>query len=390
MNREIVPAEAAVVRRIFRQYAEGQSARAIAASLNADGIASPSGGKWNDSTIRGNAKKRDGMLRNEAYVGGIVYGRNRFTRDPDTGNRVSRPALEQHHIVYGDAPELAIVDDDLWNIVQERLERTHAAFAGKTSPLNESHRARYLLNGIVKCGSCGGGYTIVSQERYGCYRRKSRGKQECANSRTITRDKLETRVLARLRQGLMTENFARQFAAEVERLMAEAPDKALAHREQLEAKIRAADTAVDRLLDRLEGDNASEAVMARLSAREAERAALRAELAAIAPAEPVGLPTRAELEATYQAQVARLESLLTGSDQMVQANALLRDLLGEVRLWGDPEARDGMKIEIRGEVSRIFQPVGGTQKSAPWGACLSLIQITVVAGVGFEPTTFRL
>jgi len=81
--------------------------------------------------------------------------------------------------------------------------------------------------------------------------------------------------------------------------------------------------------------------------------------------------------------VERLEGLLTGSDHMVAANALLKELLGEVRVKGDPEARDGMAIEIRGEVSRIFQPVGRTQKSAPWGADLSGIQISVVAGGGF-------
>lgn len=165
-NREIVPEKAAVVRRIFGQYAEGLSARSIAAGLNADGIPSLSGKKWNDSTIRGNAKKRDGMLRNETYVGGIVYGRNRFTRDPDTGNRISQPAAEEHHIVYGDAPELAIVDDDVWNRVQDRLEAIHKTYAGKTAPLNESHRPKYLLSGMVKCGCCGGGYTITGKERY--------------------------------------------------------------------------------------------------------------------------------------------------------------------------------------------------------------------------------
>nr|WP_243411492.1 recombinase family protein [Phaeobacter sp. JL2872] len=102
-----------IIRRIFNEYANGKSPGAIAASLNAEGIPSPSGRKWNDSTIRGNAKKRDGMLRNEAYVGGITYGRNRFSRDPDTGNRISRPAAEEHQIVYGDAPELAIIEDDV-------------------------------------------------------------------------------------------------------------------------------------------------------------------------------------------------------------------------------------------------------------------------------------
>ncbi|WP_299913740.1 hypothetical protein, partial [uncultured Paracoccus sp.] len=50
------------------------------------------------------------------------------------------------------------------------------------------------------------------------------------------------------------------------------------------------------------------------------------------------VPTQAELETIYRAQVERLESLLTGSDQMVAANALLKDLLGEIRVMGDPEA----------------------------------------------------
>jgi hypothetical protein len=50
------------------------------------------------------------------------------------------------------------------------------------------------------------------------------------------------------------------------------------------------------------------------------------------------IPTQADLEAIYRKQVARLEALLTGSDQMVAANALLRDMLGEVRVQGDPDA----------------------------------------------------
>ena len=77
-------------------------------------------------------------------------------------------------------------------------------------------------------------------------------------------------------------------------------------------------------------------------------------------------------------------------DRRTQANALLRELLGEVRVWGDPEARDRVAIEIRGEASRVYQPPEAQQKSAPWGASLSAMQISVVAGVGFEPTTFRL
>ncbi|ETW10682.1 site-specific recombinase [Roseivivax marinus] len=188
LNREVDPEAAEVVQRIFRDYAGGMSPRKIAATLNVDGVPSPSGGKWNDSTIRGNAKKRDGMLRNEAYVGGIVYGRNRFSYDPDTGNRISRPASEEYHIVFGEAPELAIVDDDLWNAVQDRLERTHATYAGKTAPLNDSHRARYLLNGIVKCGCCGGGKSRLHDCQQGALRLLSPQDQRGAGMRQQPHD----------------------------------------------------------------------------------------------------------------------------------------------------------------------------------------------------------
>ncbi|MDO5644040.1 MAG: recombinase family protein, partial [Paracoccus sp. (in: a-proteobacteria)] len=259
LNREIDPEKCAIVRRIFDDYADGISPRAIAARLNQDGILSPSGGKWNDSTIRGNAKKRDGMLRNEAYVGIIVYGRNRFHRDSQTGLRISRPA-DAGDITYGEAPELAIIADDVWNRVQDRLEQTHAQYSGEGRALNGSHRARYLLNGLIKCGCCGGGYTIISQDRYGCYRRKTQGKQECNNSRTILRTKLEDRVLSRLRRGLMTPVFAAQFAAEVERLMRVGHDDGGSLRAQIEARISKTEAAIERLLDRLEGDEAGDSL----------------------------------------------------------------------------------------------------------------------------------
>ena len=274
--------------------------------------------------------------------------------------------------------------------MQDRLEWTHEQFSGAHLALNGSHRARYLLNGLVKCGCCGGGFTIVAQDRYGCYRRKTQGKQECSNSRTISRQKLEARVLDRLRRGLMTPAFAAQFAAEVERLMkAERQDDG-GHKAQLEARIAKAEGAIERLLDRLEGEEAGEALLSRLKARETEIADLRTELAQLAePSERI-IPTQADLEAIYRKQVARLESLLTGSDQMVAANALRREMLGEVRVQGDPDARDGVRVELRGEASSLFQAVDGTTKSAPGGAFWSSCQISVVAGIGFEPMTFRL
>ncbi len=106
--------------------------------------------------------------------------------------------------------------------------------------------------------------------------------------------------------------------------------------------------------------------------------------------QPFVAPSLDELQEIYQDQLARLEGLLTGSDEIVAANALLREMLGEVRLWGDPEARDGMRIEIQGDLSSAFQGATETPESGPWADLLSFCQISLVAGAGFEPATFRL
>ncbi|MGP3699914.1 recombinase family protein, partial [Rhodobacter sp. NSM] len=355
LNRAIVPEEAAVVRRILEDYAAGLSPRKIAAALNAEGIASPSGGGWNDSTIRGNAKKRDGLLRNEAYVGVIVYGRNQFGRDPDTGNRISRPA-EAEAIIYADRPELQIVPDELWNSVQGRLDTTYAAFAGRTAPLNASHRAKYLLSGLVTCGCCGGGYTLVGRERYGCFNRKSKGPAICNNRRTISRGKLEGRVLARLRAGLLTPEMAARFASEVARILRdEAEREPAGGAERLTAELARLDATIERLLDRLEGCEPGEALVARLRTRETERERLRRELEEAQTARPApSPPTSAELQAAWSGQVARMDALLAGTPQLVEANVALRDLLGAVIVQPDAEAVDGLRIEIRGDLGHLL------------------------------------
>jgi site-specific DNA recombinase len=78
------------IKRIFNNYVEGETARQIAQNLNKEGVSSPRGGAWNASTINGNKKRRNGFLNNELYLGNIIYNRQSFLRDPETGKRRSR------------------------------------------------------------------------------------------------------------------------------------------------------------------------------------------------------------------------------------------------------------------------------------------------------------
>ena len=118
-EREIVPPEAEVIRRIFRDYAAGVSPKALAKRLNAERCPGPGGTPWNPSTIHGNPARGTGILNNELYVGRLVWNRLRYVKDPDTGKRVSRPNPPSEWVTTA-VPELRIVDDELWNQVKAR------------------------------------------------------------------------------------------------------------------------------------------------------------------------------------------------------------------------------------------------------------------------------
>ena len=107
------PAEAETVRRVFREFATGRSPRAIAAGLNRDGITGPRGTAWGASTIYGNWRRGTGLLNNELYVGRLVWNRQRFIKDPETGRRQAGPNPPGEWVVE-EVPALRILDDALW------------------------------------------------------------------------------------------------------------------------------------------------------------------------------------------------------------------------------------------------------------------------------------
>jgi len=53
------------------------SPKIIACELNRDGVPSPGGTGWTQSTINGNRRRGTGILNNELYVGVLVWNRLR-------------------------------------------------------------------------------------------------------------------------------------------------------------------------------------------------------------------------------------------------------------------------------------------------------------------------
>jgi len=197
-ERQVDEVEALVVRRIFREFAAGKSPRAIAKAPNADGIPGADGRQWRDTTIRGQADRGTGILNNSLYVGRLEWNRCAYIKNPKTGKRVARPNPQDLWEVV-EVPSLRIIDDDLWQAAKARQSKASFEIRRDDSgnALNRAHRRKFLLSGLLKCGRCGGGYTIVGKDRYGCATRRSKG--TCDNTSTVTRPEIEARVFAGLK-----------------------------------------------------------------------------------------------------------------------------------------------------------------------------------------------
>jgi hypothetical protein len=228
-ERVIEETEAALVRRIFADYASGLSPRSIARTLNGAGIQGPRGGRWTASLLLGNALRETGILRNRLYSGEIVWNRQRFIKDPTSGKRVARPNPRPVWVVEA-VPALRIIEPVLWHEVQQRLDvgrrlvaqQRDSAQAGDTASragstrgalLAAARRPRWLLSGLVRCGTCGGSMTVVGADgRLGCANHRERGM--CNNRRSVLRDHILTRVLAGLKDRLLAPELVEAFVSE--------------------------------------------------------------------------------------------------------------------------------------------------------------------------------
>ncbi|CUW39326.1 putative Recombinase [Magnetospirillum sp. XM-1] len=392
-DREIIEQEADVVRRIFTLYAAGHTPEVIVATLNSEGVPGPGGRLWRNTTIRGQGKRGTGILRNELYIGRLVWNRCRFIRLPKTGKRVAK-INDPADIKTAEVPHLRIIDQDLWEIVQARLvaigHKAKAHSKSDTIPdLNATHRPRYLLAHLLKCSCCGGNYIILGKDRYGCANHR-RGTGMCTNGKTITRQKVEDRVLACLKHKLLEPDRVEAYVAEVQRQLASARKNAAKTQSQLAKRLADAKAAIKGMVDMVESGKAPKSILDRLIEREREQAQIEAEMAA-QPADDGVITMMPNLAQVYARKVAELADALNDPEIKIEATELIRQLITKVEMIPDPDAPDGMRMDVHGVLAELLALAAGrSSKSKLPGLLGPGSQLSVVAGAGFEPATFRL
>ncbi|MER2508255.1 MAG: recombinase family protein [Amaricoccus sp.] len=396
-DREIDPHEAEVVRRVFRDFAAGVGPRTIARTLNAEGVPGPNGKPWGDTTIRGHVKRGTGLVNNELYVGRLIWNRLRYVKDPATGKRVSRLNPESEWITT-EVPELRIVDDALWQAVRARQGEIAEQYAKVTEAVREHHarnrlsgtrRPRSLLSGLIFCGCCGGSYALRGSDRFACSAHV--GKGTCANGRTIPREELESRVLAGLKDRMMSPEVAaeamRAYAEETNRLNRARRTNSDAWKAEL-AKV---EKQIAQIIDAIADGMYHPSMKEKMTGLESRKAELTERLSDAPRDLPDLLPTAS---AIYAQKVAALTEALNQPEERAHASEALRMLIEKIVLTPGPE-RGEIDALLYGDLGTILNWVERMAKGVPQnantpGAFAPGVSVSVVAGAGFEPAAFRL
>ena len=198
----IVPEEAEVVKRIYREYLEGASLLQIARGLEADGILTAANKrKWRPETL----KK---ILQNEKYIGDALLQKT-YTIDFLSKKRVvNNGIVPQYYVENSHEP---IIPREIFMQVQEEMVRRANLQTGKSGK-RRVYSSKYALSSIVYCGECGDIYRRVHWNNRGCksivWRCVSRLEEKGSDcsSRTISEATLQEAVVKAINEVLGSKN----------------------------------------------------------------------------------------------------------------------------------------------------------------------------------------
>ena len=183
---------AAIVRRLFTEFANGDSAREIGARLTAEGKDSPRFyhyAKLGKPVPYKNAKNTWGsatvlkLMRNEAYIGNLIQGKREVISIKTKKVRL----VDEEDWIRKEETHDPIVSRDLWDRVNARL-RTKS-IARKAVPRNtrfDKNAHIGLFSTILRCADCGSALAYMRKKLktsekgvYRCTRYNNNGGSAC-------------------------------------------------------------------------------------------------------------------------------------------------------------------------------------------------------------------
>lgn len=165
----IVPEEAELVKRIFREYLDGAGSGQICKNLDDDGIPPRRGERWHPTTIRR-------ILTNYNYTGNLILQKTFRENHMVKCSTVNDGQLPKYH---AENSHEAIIDMDTFMAVQAEMERRSKAYKPK-----DTSKKQYPYTGLIVCVKCGKNYRrkiTATQIVWICATFNNRGKKYCAS-----------------------------------------------------------------------------------------------------------------------------------------------------------------------------------------------------------------
>ena len=275
-------------------------------------------------------------------------------RNPDTGKRVARPREQQEHVAIG-VPELRVVDQATWVVVQARLDAIRASPRSQKQRKSEfwkHRRPKHLLTGLVRCGECGGLMGSIGKDYLACT--AARSGAGCSSRRSIKRSRVEEVVLeglkARLMAPDMAEEFIRAFHEEINRQRSADELRVAENQAELAHITKKLKGQYDAIADGLRTAGLREQLLG-MEARQADL--VRQIQSAPAPA-PRLHPKLADL---YRATVSDLAGALNDPEARSEAAEILRGLVERISVRADGQ---GHFVELTGDIVKLLTLTGST------------------------------
>lgn len=193
----IVPEEAEIVRRIYREFLEGKSILRIARALTAEGIKNGAGNtRWWDSNIHQ-------ILTNEKYMGDALLQKTYTADILDKVRKKNRGEIPQYYV---EGSQEAIIPKKLFAMVQQELAR-RSAMTHDSKGKQRVYSSKYALSGLVYCDGCGGLFKRIIWNNRGkrsivwrCETRLKKEEGKKCNARTVKEAALFSAVVSAVNQ----------------------------------------------------------------------------------------------------------------------------------------------------------------------------------------------
>jgi site-specific DNA recombinase len=350
------PEEAKILIEIFTMSSNGYSLKKIAAVLHSRGIPPPRGRKNNTVNSWAPTCIRE-MLRNEIYIGRRTWNQQTYIKRPGTNKRVARPRVEGDW-VSKDHPELRIVSDELWTRVQQRQRILKERYA-KSGRISRGAHSAHLLSGLLICSECDGPLIVISgtgkYTTYGCSRAFNRAM--CSNRAKIKEAHLEQKLFAQLHSAFNTPEVFDSLVKSLTQFQMEL----LAGTESAQ-RIQEIETQLRNLIGELAQIGGSQALRAGIREREEDLKGLQ--------------------------DAKRIRREIPPAEISKKVREALQDIPALFKV--DPLLAKAKLAEHLDRITMNPQLDGTYLIEGDWDLLGAHFAPQMVAGVGFEPTTFGL